>query len=269
MTLSQRFTELEAIIDVGLATFIDVGHALTEIRDSRLYREHGFDRFEDYCDQRWKPRLSRSRAYELIAAARVVDVVSGIPDTEPPANEAQANELAALARSDPQAAATLWDQVRTEKGDGVTARDVREAVRQHQGKLPVRRERDLDAYQPDPDSVYGPPGFDPNDEPSWWKEAFAQQAGGNEPSSPAIESAPPLIGPPKPNLDAGIRWTRSMHSIFVDLNSIRDLGGILCLTSKWPPGQVSGYLTEIRRLVEVLQGFERELEGRAQHANHA
>ena len=47
-----RLGKLETTIDRGLQSFFEVGAALKEIRDSRLYRdEHGT--FEDYCQTRW------------------------------------------------------------------------------------------------------------------------------------------------------------------------------------------------------------------------
>ena len=42
----------EAVIERGLKTFREVGAALTEIRDARLYRG-GYDTFEDYLSARW------------------------------------------------------------------------------------------------------------------------------------------------------------------------------------------------------------------------
>ena len=73
-----RLDELEAVIERGLKTFVDVGTALLEIRDGRLYRKD-FDTFEDYCRERWG--FKRSYAYELIDAASTMANLSGIPDT--------------------------------------------------------------------------------------------------------------------------------------------------------------------------------------------
>ena len=43
----QQFDQLDETVRRGLATFIEVGQALTEIRDRRLYRED-YSTFEDY-----------------------------------------------------------------------------------------------------------------------------------------------------------------------------------------------------------------------------
>ena len=85
-------------LEGGLKTFIEVGRALTEIRDRRLYREsHG--NVEAYCGERWK--MSRPRAYELIYAAQVGEALSAVADTPAPKSERVARELAPL-RKDPE-----------------------------------------------------------------------------------------------------------------------------------------------------------------------
>lgn len=92
----RQLAHLERVIEQGMATFVTVGTALAEVRDSRLYQDsHGT--FEAYCDSRWN--LSRTRAYELMSAA---GIVSAIADTAAPApaNEGQARALAAAAPDD-------------------------------------------------------------------------------------------------------------------------------------------------------------------------
>lgn len=89
---TKRFKECEVVIERGLNTFYEVGSALSEIRDSRLYRIK-YATFEDYCQERWS--MSRRRGYELIAAAAVVENVRNCAHEEP-ANEAQARELSKL-----------------------------------------------------------------------------------------------------------------------------------------------------------------------------
>lgn len=81
----------EATIARGLDTFVEVGEALMEVRERRLYRSFGT--FEDYCRERW--RMSASRARQMIGAAQTVTNVtlSGLPQ---PASEAVARELRSL-----------------------------------------------------------------------------------------------------------------------------------------------------------------------------
>lgn len=72
-----RLTLCESIIEKGLNTFVEVGNALFEIRNNKLYRG-SFTTFENYCKDRWN--LKRQRAYELMDAAAVVNTLSEISD---------------------------------------------------------------------------------------------------------------------------------------------------------------------------------------------
>lgn len=132
----EELNEREERIERGFETFIDVGNALREIRDRRGYRTAGYDRFEDYLFERWE--LTRDRAYQLIAAASVSDLLSSNVENflhTPPDNESQARALAPLAKTDPDAAREVWQEVQDEHGDKVTASKVREAVKE---RMPQR-----------------------------------------------------------------------------------------------------------------------------------
>jgi len=48
----RSLADLETIIERGLATFVEVGTALLDIRRDRLYRET-HETFEAYCRERW------------------------------------------------------------------------------------------------------------------------------------------------------------------------------------------------------------------------
>jgi hypothetical protein len=65
-----RLLVLEEIIERGERTFIEVGKALAEIRDTRLYRKT-FKSFEDYCQERWIK--GRHWGGRMINAALVVE----------------------------------------------------------------------------------------------------------------------------------------------------------------------------------------------------
>jgi len=80
---------LERVIERGLETFIEVGEALTRIRDERLYREAGYSSFETYCQQRWKHR--RSWADRHITAVRKLGELD--PTGSTPANDWQTRQL--------------------------------------------------------------------------------------------------------------------------------------------------------------------------------
>ncbi len=90
-----RLAELEAVVDRGLQTFYEVGSALLEIREQRLYRQ-SHKTFEWYCRERFG--FSDSRGRQLIAAARTVTAVTeqGLPA---PRTEREARELARQLRA--------------------------------------------------------------------------------------------------------------------------------------------------------------------------
>lgn len=128
--------ELEAIVEGGLKTFVEVGEALLAIRDRRLYREQGFDTFEVYCRERWQ--WGRHYVNRQIAAAEVVRNLEPIGTR--PQNEAQARELVPLPVEDRQ---QVWNR----------------AVEDANGKQPtainlaalVRERMRLKGYEPAPE----------------------------------------------------------------------------------------------------------------------
>ncbi len=126
----QRLADCEAVIERGLNTFVDVGNALAEIRDSRLYRlSHGT--FEEYCRDRWG--FARNYANKMIAAAEVVTGLGTIVPTLP-ATESQARPLTSLP-PDEQIAA--WQEaVDTAPNGKVTAAHVAEVVERRNGSAP-------------------------------------------------------------------------------------------------------------------------------------
>jgi hypothetical protein len=81
-----------AVIAKGLQTFVEVGNALLEIRDSRLYRAE-FGTFEDYCRQRWQ--MSYRRAAQLMDAAQVVQNLNNCSENSP-THESQIRALTKL-----------------------------------------------------------------------------------------------------------------------------------------------------------------------------
>lgn len=117
-----RLAELEAVIERGQETFIEVGSALTEIRDTRLYLETHAT-FEAYCQERWG--WSRRHANRTIQAAEVAEILGPMG----PANERQARELVPLLH-DEQAMLEVIRDLRDEFGeDQVTAQRIRTTVR--------------------------------------------------------------------------------------------------------------------------------------------
>lgn len=81
----------EEVIERGLDSFIEVGNALLQIRDERLYRKD-YDDFETYCQERWS--MTRGRVNQLIRANQVIANLDTV--VSKPASEAVARPLVAL-----------------------------------------------------------------------------------------------------------------------------------------------------------------------------
>jgi hypothetical protein len=125
-----RLNELEAVIERGRQTFIEVGQALRAIRDERLYRAE-YSTFEDYCRERWL--MAHAFAYYLIAAAQVVSTIVDTPNPPIilPSTESQARELAPL-RAEPEIMREVWQEA-VERAQGqptaAVVREVREELK--------------------------------------------------------------------------------------------------------------------------------------------
>jgi hypothetical protein len=124
-TESVRLCELERVIQKGKDTFVEVGTALAEIRDSRIYRGT-FKTFEDYCEKRWD--MGKSHVNRLMEAARVMDNLKNSPIGEVPKTESQARPLAKLPAEQQPAAWEKAQEKAKEEGKPVAARHVEAAV---------------------------------------------------------------------------------------------------------------------------------------------
>ncbi|WP_275419322.1 DUF4326 domain-containing protein [Acrocarpospora phusangensis] len=70
---ADALAEAESAIERGLTTFVDVGHALSRIRDGRLHRVT-HPRFEDYCRERWG--FTKNHVNRQIDAAHVMGTLA-------------------------------------------------------------------------------------------------------------------------------------------------------------------------------------------------
>jgi hypothetical protein len=142
--------DLEAIVTRKLRDLVEVGTALKLLQERRAYLDRGYGSFGDYCRALWG--FGRQYGYRLIAAVETTAALTvAIGDTDapppPPANEAQARELAPL-RKYPEALAEVWHRaVETAPGGEagkVTARHIRllvaEALEHREQMAQARRE---------------------------------------------------------------------------------------------------------------------------------
>lgn len=126
----EEFSKFELIIEKGLQTFFEVGQALTQIRDQRLYRK-GYSTFEDYCIKRWG--FQRRKAYRLMEAAEVLKNVShGTQIIFLPQNERQARELARLPAEEQQ---NVWMELISNENKIPTAKMVELKVKERLGLI--------------------------------------------------------------------------------------------------------------------------------------
>jgi hypothetical protein len=163
-------TRCETIIRGGLETWYQVGTALMEIRDSRLYAG-AYKTFEAYCRDRWG--ITHRHANRQIAAAEVAGIITAKdqaaaslgPDGPAPSSEAQARELTPL-RGNPAAVRKAWTRAWEAAGDKPPpARIVRQAVREYQQEQAQRRQareqRAAERKQQEPDTPAAGPDPDP------------------------------------------------------------------------------------------------------------
>ena len=113
---------LEQTIERGIATFIEVGAALAEIRERRLYRAT-HPNFETYCRERWG--WTRQYAGRVLAASTIAAELVPIGTT--PTHEGQVRPLTKL--KDPEDRQAAWDEAVDEaEGDQPTAEQVDQSV---------------------------------------------------------------------------------------------------------------------------------------------
>lgn len=129
LRVAHRLADLEVVIERGKSAFIEVGEALIEIRESKLYRLD-YPTFEAYCKGRWGWTADHGK--RLINAAEVVREI--LPTgRSTPANEWQARELVPL-KDQPGALRDVWAGVieRAEQTETpVTGPVIRNAVRDY------------------------------------------------------------------------------------------------------------------------------------------
>ncbi|ACN15481.1 conserved hypothetical protein [Desulforapulum autotrophicum HRM2] len=97
-----RLTRLENLIARNQSHFHEIGKALKEIKDTRLYKLNLFSSFETYARVRWD--MGRAQAYRLIESYKVINNLSPIGDILPN-NESQVRPLAPL---DPIEQRKIW-----------------------------------------------------------------------------------------------------------------------------------------------------------------
>ncbi len=136
----------EAIIERGQKTFVEVGRALLQIKEEKLYLRD-YEGFPEYCHGRWG--FEKNYAKTQIASAKVVDNIIEAGTTVPtslPSTEREARPLAAVP---PEQQAEAWQEVVDtcdERDVPITAAVVEEVAAAYVPEKPKRQ-----APEPDPD----------------------------------------------------------------------------------------------------------------------
>jgi len=140
----QRLEVLESVIDAGMQTFVHVGNALLEIRDSRLYRTtHGT--FDEYCQVKWQ--MGKANANRVIAAAEVAGNLASALAI--PSSIRQAFPLASL---EPDVQREVWQRaVDTAPNGKVTGPHVQATVNEYRNGGPLPLTAANHAVSADPD----------------------------------------------------------------------------------------------------------------------
>ena len=119
---ADRFQHLENIVERGKQTFIEVGTALMEIRDSRFYRISGFKTFGGYCQSRG---FTRNFAHMQIQSA---EIAGGLLTTVNIPNEKTAREFISVPAEDRSSVAEQAKAIAAEHGrDTINSADVKKA----------------------------------------------------------------------------------------------------------------------------------------------
>jgi hypothetical protein len=127
----QRLRQYELMIQQNM---VEIGMALLDIQESRLYRET-HESFEAYVHDRFG--ISKTHAYGKIAAARVIKNLSGVVHVLPQ-NERQCRPLTSFAPAQQQ---LIWQEV-IATGDRITGKLVEKIVAKHK---PPRKNAQLEA----------------------------------------------------------------------------------------------------------------------------
>ena len=120
----EKLKECELVIKTGLETFYQVGQALLEIQESKLYRQE-FNTFDEYLQGRWN--FGRTQAYNFINSAKVISNLKMSTIVDIPENLEQTKYLAQL---DSDLQGYVWVNI-INTFEAVTGKIVEQEVKKH------------------------------------------------------------------------------------------------------------------------------------------
>ena len=185
---SSRLHQLETVIQSGLNTFYEVGNALVEVRETRLYRAK-HPTFEAYCREKWG--MTRQHANRMISAAQVVEELE--PSGSKPASEAVARPLARL---EPEQRQEAWELAQTKAGgNAVTGAHVEAAASEIAPRAPATAK--APASFDDTAVVREAPDPDPDSDPEEYEDAETETDEEFEDENVLADAAPAPAPKPK------------------------------------------------------------------------
>jgi hypothetical protein len=146
-----RIEVLEDKVKTGLRTFYEVGSALMEIREGRLYRAK-YKTFEEYCREKWD--IVASRARQLIASAETYENIKSVTKVTP-LTERQTRPLVSLTPGEQR---EVWGRViESTPPEEITARVVEREIErlfppiskvvEEKPKVEEKRPKRVDLYE--------------------------------------------------------------------------------------------------------------------------
>lgn len=157
---SAELSRLEKVVERGKKAFIEVGNALKEIRDGKLYRA-SHRTFAAYVEDRFE--FKRDYAYKLIETSKAAGNVSNCIQ-----NEGQAREVAKAPAEKQSEVVERAHEIAEETGKPVTAKVMAEARKEVMGELvdddPPPSPPNTTVHTPSEDDEYE--DFDPPEEPN-------------------------------------------------------------------------------------------------------
>jgi hypothetical protein len=122
-----RLAACESVIQKSISSFYEMGSALKEIRDGKLYKDK-FETFEEYCTTTWE--VGRSYVNKMISGSEVVNNLGTIVPI-PPQTESQVRPLTKL---EPDQQLEAWNELMKqaeETKEPITAKKVEEVVHKY------------------------------------------------------------------------------------------------------------------------------------------
>lgn len=120
----ERLKNCELVIKTGLETFYQVGQALLEIQESKLYRQE-FNTFDEYCDVKWN--FSGRYARSLMKSFNIIEDLKSGTIVPLPDNLEQTKYLAQL---DSDLRLYVWNNI-VNTFDILTGKIVEQEVKKH------------------------------------------------------------------------------------------------------------------------------------------